>query len=113
MRGLSRRGFGTVEAMVALTLLAVVAASLADGLAHATAARLRGSQQMQATQHALTVIEQLRSGDPVVEEPASGLDCDWSTTAVPGMPGLSRFSVTVGTEGRELARLEGLSWRSP
>jgi type II secretory pathway pseudopilin PulG len=109
---LATSGLSTVEALVALALLGVVAASLAQGLAAATAARLRSSRQMQATHHALSIIEQLRSGDRDIAE-CAGLEGRWSMAPVPSMAGLSRFSVTVGVEGRDHVTLEGLSWQRP
>lgn len=108
-------GLSTVEALVATALLGLVATALAQGLVRATAARAQSARRMQATQHAMSIVEELRGGAREIASDDGGFESQWSHTAVPGTPGLSRFTVTVRwlDAGAGQVQLAGLAWRHP
>ncbi len=112
---LNRHGFGTLEAMVAIGILTVVATSLAHALAGATRAHALSTRTMRATEKGMSVVERLRSGDFAIPSGEDGLQCEWDILSLPEPPGLSHFTVTVKWEqgGPQQVRLEGLSWQRP
>lgn len=108
-------GLSTVEALVATVLLGLVATALAQGLVRATAARTQSARRMQATQHAMSIVEELRGGAREIAADDGDFVRQWSHTAVPGTPGLYRFTVTVEwlDAGAGQVRFEGLAWHHP
>ncbi len=112
---LDQRGLSTIEAMVAIGILAVVATSLAHALAGATRAHALSTRTMQATEQGMSVVERLRSGDFAIPSGEGGLQYEWDILLLPEQPGLSHFTVTVKWEqaGPQQVRLEGLSWQRP
>ncbi len=108
-------GLSTVEALVATGLLGLVATALAQSLVWATAARTQSARRMQATQHAMSIVEELRGGAREIASEEGDFVRQWSHTAVPGTPGLYRFAVTVQwlDAGTGQVRLEGLAWHHP
>ncbi len=113
MTGRGQKGMSTVEALAAIALLAVVGTVLMDAMARTTSQRVISSRHLQATEHAMSIVEQLRSGSSEVNEPGGSFEASWHLQSVDDHPGLAHFTVTVrwraGGE-RQLA-LEGLLWR--
>ncbi len=115
MRRSSDSGFGTVEAMVSIGILAIVASTLAHSIAAATRARVASARTMAATEGAVSLVEQLRLGDAESPPDRYGLDYHWSAESIPERPGLRRYSVTAAWQQDRPWKLhiEGLTWRRP
>ncbi len=109
------RGFSTLEAMVAIGILAIVVTSLLHALTAATRARGITTRTMRATERALSVVEQLRTGDRAIEAEEDGIRCEWNVDTLPEHSGLTHFRVTASWEqaGPQQLTLEGLSWQRP
>jgi len=106
------RGLSTLEALVAIGILALITAPLLQALAHTAGMRVVSSRSLQAAEHAISTVEQLRSGDVDIGDPGGGFDLEWSLHPDPDQPGLARFRVTIQWRegGGGNLTLEGLLW---
>lgn len=106
------RGLSTLETLVAIGILALITGPLLQALAHTAGMRVVSSRSLQAAEHAISTVEQLRSGDIDIGEPGGGFDLEWSLHHDPDQGGLARFSVTVQWRegGGGNLTLEGLLW---
>jgi type II secretory pathway pseudopilin PulG len=108
-------GLGTVEAIVAITILVLVGSATLESIAEATRARARSRRLMQATEQALSAVEQVRCGDLDIPGGEAGFRTEVSVAPLTQQPGLSSFTVAVTWEqdGTHKVELRGLAWRSP
>lgn len=108
-------GLSTVEAIVAIAILMLVGSATLEAIADATRARAHSRRVLQATERAISAIEQVRSGDLDIASGDAGFRTEWSVEPVDQRPGLSSFTVAVTWEqdGPRRVELRGLAWRSP
>lgn len=111
-RSRNDRGLSTLEALVAIGILALITGPLLQALAHTAGMRVVSARSLQAAEHAISTVEQLRSGDLEISDPAGGFELEWSLHHDPDQAGLARFSVSVQWRdgGGGNLTLEGLLW---
>ncbi len=113
MNNLSHRGFGTVEALVAIALLAIAASSLAQAIATSMASRRESADWVRATEIAVGISEQMRGGDFEIAELPEGFEGEAESQPLPDHPGVERFKVTVRwANDAHIYEVEGLLWRN-
>jgi hypothetical protein len=104
-----------METLVAMGLLALITGPLMQALAGTAGIRAVSSRSLQAAEHAMSTVEQLRSGDVDISGPGDGFEMEWSLHPDPEQARLARYSVTVHWRqgGRRNLTLEGLLWTRP
>jgi len=104
-------GFSTIEVLVSLGLLLILAAATGTAVAHSSRALAASRRASGALEVAVETLEILRAGERSLPALSGEYRRDWSITPRTELPGLLEARVTVrwdGGGGRELSLAEML-----
>lgn len=90
-----QRGFGSIEAIVAVALLAAITAGLTSTVAHARRLHTSAAAERRATQLAVAALERLRAGGSAGADEVGGYTTTVSLAAWAGFGRLSEARVHV------------------